>query len=387
MNQRTRDARGDGRVDGTVVLVSRAFDAPADGAALAAKSLARAYAEQGLRVRVLCELGEVPRPGVEWAGSMCVVRLAPPHESAAGFAVRAAQHACELAGGGDVLAVECVDEPACVIAMRAAMVAGAISARLVSVVTRDRMDDELCATACRLADETHVFRPLRAHDDRARTRQVLLPFVEGVWKPPSGVGRAFVMPSAAAGATHRMVADAFATSGLLRSGWAVVAIGPTGRWMVSARGDDDDASDKRRADEGDRHDAADAVIIAVGDDGRDPVAARLAMAAGCRAVVSDASVLAWALPESLRDAAMYREGDAHSLALAMRRAAEGDPTGAWSTAAAQLRSAASAERVVRERAAWWSAAGRGVDRRAVRAAWHEAERALAACGADAEVGR
>jgi hypothetical protein len=384
MSAASREARGVSDGDGVVVLVSRRFDVPADGAALAAKSLARAYVDAGIAVCVLCELGDVPRPGIEWSGCMCVMRIAPPHESTAGFAVRATQHVCEIAAHRRVLAIECVDEPSCVLAMRAAIAAGAVDAPLISIVTdhASARGREIDAAAHRLADEVHVLRPLCSDDDRARTRQVLLPSVTGVWKPPSGSGPVFVLASAAGAATHRVIADAFAASGLAREGWAVAAIGPTGRWMVSARGDVD-----MRAVRGDGATSTDddAVIVVPGDDGRDPVAARLAVAAGCRAVVSDASVFVRALPEHLRDAAVYREGNVASLASALRRAAEGEQAGAWSAAGAQFRSAASPARVVRERAAWWSAVGRKVDRRDVRAAWHEAERALAA--AAMEVGR
>lgn len=392
MSAASREARGVSDGDGVVVLVSRRFDVPADGTALAAKSLARAYVDAGIAVCVLCELGDVPRPGIEWSGCMCVVRIAPPNESTAGFAVRATQHVCEIAARRRVLAVECVDEPSCVLAMRGAIGAGAVDAPLMSIVTdhASARGREVDAAAHRLADEVHVLRPLRSDDDRARTRQVLLPSVTGVWRPPSGSGPVFVLASAAGAATHRVIADAFAASGLARDGWAVAAVGPTGRWMVSARGDQATSSgacsDVRTSTGGGATSTDDdAVIVVPGDDGRDPVAARLAVAAGCRAVVSDASVFVRALPEHLRDAAVYREGNVASLASAMRRAAEAEQAEAWSAAAAQFRSAASPARVVRERAAWWSAASRKVDRRDVRAAWHEAERALAA--AAMEVGR
>lgn len=342
--------------DSRVILLAPRFDEPADDRACVARSLAYAYASEGVEVFVICPVG-ASKPSVEIRPGIDIRRLSVPRCDDSAFAIRAIGAAWEIERRHPIAAIECVDSAAVTIACKFAAIAGLLASPVVHVRVHAACGDrDACADA--MADAVRAFMP--SSNAGVDIDMLSLPRLDNLWRAPRVDACVMAIPTSLPQARHAELANAFGESGLADKDWVLAAVGFGGRWILSAQ-DQCGGGGK------------DCVVL-VGDDPTVfPAVGMQAIAAGSLALIAEDSPLAAHVPAHLRSTVVY--AGKSGLIEAMKRVACATPDQrlAW---ARQLQASVfptrAAELVTRTRSFWRSLHSRR-NPAAIAAAWRLAE--------------
>lgn len=339
-----------------VLLMTPRFDEVADDTAASARALARAYADAGAMVSVLCP-ATTPRPSVEIRPGIEIRRIDAPRREVGAFATRAIAAAWEIERRRGLRAIECVQAAELAIACKFAAAAGLLAAPVVHVRVAAAVDarDE-CADA--IADAVHTLAP--AFTGRGDARCVALPMGEERWRAPAAKGPVFAIPTLIAESRHAEIVVAMEDAGVGREGWTLAAATAGGRWIP--------AGGARGGGEGG------ACVVIVGSDSNVfPAVGLQAIGSGFLALIDAGSPLADRVPAELRQSLVYRGRGELVVALKRVVAASAAQRRDWVQQLRAGMAGSSAVELLAMKRASWAAIRPGFDGAAARQAWRLAE--------------